>query len=138
MDKKVGFLDAAGKVAVPFQYTGASDFSEDLAAVMTGEDILHGKWGCVDKTGKVVVPIEYDWVGDFSDGLATVEKNGKYGLINKHGDIVIPTEYELYTRSIGGNRFAVGTGDNKWGIFEYDGEGAAYRGACHRGQREQE
>ena len=104
-ERKWGYKDKAGRVTIPFEYNGADDFSEGLAAVGDGET---GKSGFIDKTGKVVIPFEYDYVRSFSEGLAAARlgdwKTGKWGFIDKTGRVVIPFEYD---------------NDNKNGRFSY-------------------
>ncbi|MEG0798795.1 MAG: WG repeat-containing protein, partial [Acidaminococcaceae bacterium] len=87
-DVKCGYIDEAGKVVIPLEYSYADDFQEGLALVKKD-----GKLSFIDKTGKTVIPIEYGNARSFSEGLAAVEKDGKWGFINKIGETVIPFEY---------------------------------------------
>lgn len=100
MTNRVGYVDQAGELVIPFEYDGVmageggesitfNDFSEGLAAVAKNE-----KYGFINTKGEVVVPFEYDWVNNFSEGLAVVSKNGQYGAIDKTGKVVIPIEYD--------------------------------------------
>ena len=77
LGKKIGFIDATGKVVVPIKYDGANKFAGGFAQVQIGE-----KWGFIDVRGKVVVPIKYDGANDFAGGFAVVKLGQKYGYIN--------------------------------------------------------
>jgi hypothetical protein len=62
-----GFVDFQGRIAIPFQFDGAGDFSEGLAPVK-----MHGKWkwGYIDRRGNMVIPPRFDSASSFSEGLA--------------------------------------------------------------------
>ena len=77
---------------VPPKYIFASDFSEGLAAVSTGE---RDGAGFIDKTGKEVIPLQFDGASDFSEGLAAVWRSEKIGFIDKIGSLVIPFTYDF-------------------------------------------
>lgn len=53
-DRKNGFLDLKGNVAVPFIYESAEDFTENHALVKKD-----GLWGVINQQGNVVVPFQY-------------------------------------------------------------------------------
>ena len=61
---RFGFLDRAGKIAIPARYTLAGDFHDGMAAVMIG---ITG--GYIDRAGKVKVPIKWTEVPDYEDGF---------------------------------------------------------------------
>jgi len=104
---KYGYIDKYGNTVIPFEYDGATDFSEGLASVMKGQENFF-----IDKSGKVVISsIPHILGGDFHEGLAAVHLPGetesvtvngktitvagaKYGFIDKSGALVIPTEYD--------------------------------------------
>jgi len=119
----------AWAMAVNPQFAGASDFSEELAAVRVGggDD---GKWGYIDKQGKFVINPQFDGAGDFSDGLAVISVRGKdgtkWGFIDKQGKVVINPQFQ----SVWPWRFqeglaAVNVGDfetGKWGFIDKQGK----------------
>lgn len=92
--RKYGFVNTAGELVVPCQYSRVYDYSEGLAQVMDAD----GHYGFIDKTGKVVVPLEYDDAGDFSGGAVWVMKGEQYGLVNASGELLLPTEYDAGLR----------------------------------------
>lgn len=108
---KWGYIDTAGRQAVPCIYDSVRNFSEGLAAVEQD-----GKWSFIDKTGAVVLRPEYDAVDSFSEGLAAVRRNWKYGYIDRTGAMVIALEYDA------ANPFSEGLArverDGKWGYID--------------------
>ncbi len=92
---KWGYIDKAGKVAIPPRFDCAWDFSEGLARVQVG---LYR--GFIDPAGKMVVEPQYFLAWDFHEGLAAVNVNtgafgntrvrGNWGYIDKSGKMVIP------------------------------------------------
>ena len=86
-------------IVIPAKYDFTLDFSEGLAAVITG-----GKYGFIDKCGNMVIPAKYDIANYFSEGLAAVLTGGKWGFIDKSGNMVIPARYDdvLYLNGVNG------------------------------------
>lgn len=88
---KWGYMNSAGKMAIPALYDDANDFGGGFAAVKKGTQSV-----IVDVKGKetpIAVPVMD--VRDFSEGLAparTMDK--KFGFINPEGEFVIPAEFE--------------------------------------------
>ena len=78
--KKWGYVSPDSAKYIPFDFDGASYFSEGLAPV-----VKNGKVAFIDESGSVVIPFEYgvdemtELPGSFSDGLAVVRK-GKVGI----------------------------------------------------------
>lgn len=97
-NRKGQFTDYHGNVQIPAVFFKAHNFKEGLAAVKSGKDYYHCKWGFIDENGKMVVPFIYDHEpGDFASGLARiilkVYKRGsetvtQYGYIDKKGKLV--------------------------------------------------
>ena len=96
-----GFIDKTGVVAIPFEYSFVSTFSDGLAAVRKG-----GKLGVVDTTGKVVIPLEYDNIGVFSEGLMSFNKDGKQGYMDRDGKVVISLSADYEQASFAGDPLA--------------------------------
>ncbi len=98
---KFGFVDRTGKIVIPLQFDGASEFHEGLALVTA-----KGKKLFIDTTGRVVIKPDFDIVDDFSEGLAAVNIGqkripniglisdpGKWGYIDKTGKLAIPLQF---------------------------------------------
>ncbi|MEE4567997.1 WG repeat-containing protein [Paenibacillus polymyxa] len=87
---KIGFVNASGKLAIPYQYKYSRSFSDGLAIVQNSK----GLYGYINTAGKEVIPPQYKSGGDFSEGLAPVQNaKGKWGFINKQGKVVIPFKF---------------------------------------------
>lgn len=120
---KYGYEDASGKLVIPLQYYGASEFSEGLAAVNT-ENSWPGKWGYINEKGAMVIAPQYEYAGPFSSGLAHVRVDDKYGFIDKTGKMVIQPQFDN-AGSFSGNVASVRIGDysnGKWGVIDKTGK----------------
>lgn len=85
---KWGFIDRAGKVAIPATYDRAGIFSGGLAPVAVGR-----KWGYIDKSGRMVIAPRFRASGGFCEGLASVLIGNRWGYIDKRGRVVIKPRY---------------------------------------------
>ncbi|GHT01743.1 hypothetical protein AGMMS50276_30410 [Synergistales bacterium] len=92
----VGFMNIAGQIVIPPQFSYADDFHEGLAAVQRKD---HG-WAYIDKTGRVIIDAKaYKGIKLFSEGLAAVGNetsifSGKWGFIDKTGKQVTNIIYK--------------------------------------------
>ena len=113
-DKKFGYYDESGNIAIAPTYNSASDFSEGLAAVAVreGEQLM---WGFIDVDGHMVIdPVFSNKPGDFHEGLAVVQKkNGQYVYIDKTGTVVSP-EYAYASRFLGGYAYYTSRPKGEW------------------------
>ncbi len=85
VSRRWGFIDKAGKVVVPFIYTGVGYF--DYSGMIAVCD-LNSKWGFMDSAGKIVIPCKYTAPkngGFYDNGLCMLTTEG---YIDVHG-----TEY---------------------------------------------
>lgn len=88
---EMGFINTSGELAIPYEYTYARSFSEELALVQNRK----GMYGYIDSKGKAVIPFKYKSGTDFSEGLAGVQNSkGKWGFIDKKGNTVLAFKYE--------------------------------------------
>jgi hypothetical protein len=92
VDGKWGYIDGAGKMAIPPRFERAAPFSEGLAAVQDGEVS-----GYVDAAGKrALVPTQPPASvlhRPFSSGLASIRVGSLYGYIDRKGTLAIPARY---------------------------------------------
>lgn len=124
MIKRQGYIDHAGQLVVPCEYTRAEPCSEGILIVAREREWLgldtngavkisgsfqtlrpfseglaaakiDGSWGFIDKTGKLAIPAKYENCWRFSEGLAGVKLNGKWGFIDKTGKQVIEPRFTL-------------------------------------------
>jgi len=120
-DQKAGFMDLHGQVRVPARFTFAMDFSEGLACVNVGGEVVRGeskgsmkavkggKWGFIDASGEFVIPPHFDDCDSFVHGRAVVRNQCTYsywhcepqnacvsehwGLIDRAGRWIIQPEW---------------------------------------------
>ncbi|AIQ49461.1 hypothetical protein R70723_28935 [Paenibacillus sp. FSL R7-0273] len=87
----IGYINTAGRLAIPYQYhSGSRGFTEGLAVVQNKA----GLYGYIGTSGQTVIPFQYKSAGMFSEGLAAVQNaKGKWGFINKQGKLVIDYKY---------------------------------------------
>lgn len=91
---RYGFINTSGQFVVEPQYLGASEFSEERAAVLINEQDGERNYGFITATGEIL----YSGFADahrFSDGLAQVKdpESGLYGYIGLNGEYAIPPQY---------------------------------------------
>jgi hypothetical protein len=74
-----GYVDRSGREVIPFQFLGAGDFSEGLAAVSVanvgGESSYCGSaanYGYIDKTGAFIIKPQFARADGFKNGSARV------------------------------------------------------------------
>jgi hypothetical protein len=87
------FITHEGKKKFDLEFTKASNFSEDLAAVQEEEN---GKYGFIDSFGHYAIRPVFDAAMPFSEGLAAVRLNERWGYINKSGEMRIPNNYPFF------------------------------------------
>ena len=86
---KWGYVDDNGHIVVKHQFTGASEFNDGVAHVLSGK-----KYGVIDEHGAFIIKPDYDIISQFNAyGLAQVTKGNKSGFIDRTGKIVIPVRY---------------------------------------------
>lgn len=115
---KVGFIDKSGKIIIPAQFDGASNFSEGFSFVLSTENGL----SVIDKTGKIVInlrSINVRQASFFSEGLAPVKQGSKWSYIDTAGKIVIETQFDAAGKFSEG--LAAVKVDKKWGYIGKSG-----------------
>ena len=88
-DRKCGFIDTRGNVAIAPTFDEVSDFSTGLAAVRTGN-----AWGIIDRAGHVVLPPTYNFIGEFVSDRAIVAVGDQFGYIDRAGHIVVQPQFD--------------------------------------------
>ena len=117
---RYGYIDAAGRLAIPPRFERASDFHEGLAYVEE-KMWLEGPIGFIDETGRLVIPLRRQSdVPRFSEGLAAVGLDGGYGFIDKTGKVVIEPRFS-YAGDFSEGLAWVHTRDDKAGYIDKTG-----------------
>lgn len=99
-DCKWGFIDTAGKIAIPLRFYSVMPFQNGLAAAAlqvdcdpTGMEYCPPKFGLIDKTGKMVVEPQFDDISSADGELFEVRNGFKKGYIDAQGTFIWePTE----------------------------------------------
>ena len=91
---KWGYINTAGDVIIPLQYSDAKGFSEHLAAVRSGN-----MWGYIDLAGRWVVKPMFADTEDFHEGVALVREgqSGAVGYIDTSGKLASPAPSDRRT-----------------------------------------
>ena len=89
MKDQKGYVNRAGRVAIPPMFDDAFPFAEGLAAV-----VRQGRAGYIDTTGRMVIAPRFESAERFEAGLARVGVAGKIGLIDRQGALVARAEYD--------------------------------------------
>ncbi len=85
-DRKLGFMDLDGNIAIEPKFDQGGEFSEELAAVQ-----FEGRWIFIDKSGatKAQLPQDVIFAEPLSDGLAlatsAAQPDRKFGYVDKNG-----------------------------------------------------
>ena len=125
-----GYVDTVGNIVIDCQFDDAREFSEGLAAVLSGggnvsEDGVFGplsltlKWGYIDSTGLTVIPCQFDYAGQFAEGYAAVMSGNKWGFIDHEGDTLVTYRYDEVRRFVNG--YAAVCRGGLWGYLDADG-----------------
>ena len=85
-EKKEGFVNTKGEIAIAAQYDRVGYFNGDLAWARNNND----KIGYLNKAGAWVIEPQFDAVKDFPEGepLARVKLNDNWTYVNRSGEIV--------------------------------------------------
>lgn len=115
-----GYLNTAGKLAIPAKYDDGNEFNGGVAAVRKEE-----RFFLLNTSGQETpVKLPVIDVKDFSEGLAPVRMaDKKFGFIDSKGTLVIPAEYESVGYFVNGLAWAK-TLDKKVGFIDKTGKWA--------------
>lgn len=93
-NRKLGYIDKTGKIAIPPQFLYARPFSEGLAAVANDQFAF----GYIDAHGKIVIPLMYQNVypGNFSEGVARVKATGEITFVDHKNNPQVLIQNNFY------------------------------------------
>ncbi len=91
-----GYIDAVGRVVIPFQYDYAAPFSDGLAWVE-----VHGQEGIIDTAGRWIVPPgKYEKLGTFHEGRCAFLAHGLWGFLGRDGSVAVPPTWGRPVESV--------------------------------------
>jgi hypothetical protein len=91
LDKRTGYVNLEGELAVPVTYLTGARFSDGVAAVNVGTGEAHRskadacEVGFIDRTGEFVITPRFFSTGNFQDGLCFVETEKEIHYVDHHG-----------------------------------------------------
>jgi len=114
-DRKWGYIDPSGKLAIGFQFEEVKEFQQGLAAAKTGR-----KWGFIGEDGRFVINPQFDDAGTFAEGLAPISLGDKWGYVDKRGEYAINLQFD------GAGSFSEGLAPvsegHSWTFIDHKGE----------------
>ena len=114
-EKKWGFVNKTGEVAVNPQFSRVSNFSDGKCGVTNADR----KWGFIDVEGKIIINYQFDGAGDFENGKCVVTHADKQGVIDQDGKYIINPQFQ--NMQIDGDMFLISQ-DGKWGWCDEEGK----------------
>lgn len=110
-----GYIDRAGKLVIPLQYSAARAFADRRAAVKISD-----RWGYIDDKKSTAISPQFISAASFSDDRAPVRKDGnQWGYIDRSGSLAIAAQFdEAMPFSEGRAPVMV---DEKWGYIDPSG-----------------
>lgn len=101
-NKKWGYLDSLGNVAIPAQYGRVERFREGRAIVKS----MDGKYGVIDTDGNAIIPVEYrtvEWISSakqgtdkWKNGVYLADKDNYYALFQADGKKLVDNQGKIY------------------------------------------
>ena len=123
-ERRYGYCDAAGELAIPAQFDYAGDFTGGLAAA-----VLEGRYGAIDMSGAWVLQQEYDFLQISPAGfiLAAVELEGVYVFDGSGAELARYEGNDVYA-ALAGEGYVVSYPD---ALQLYDASGALLLETSH-------
>jgi hypothetical protein len=93
-NKRMGYVNKNGDIAIPLQFSTAKEFSEGAARVIVDySDKSTYCWGYIDLDGNWLLEPQYGGTTDFIDGKAVVNGNM---VIDKSGNVIAMAPEDIY------------------------------------------
>jgi len=97
-NKKLGFINAKGEVAIPFQFPYDPNFDLEVDFLFKNgfctANSSNGKFGVINKLGKWVITPEYDYITNPTKGFRVIRKGEMYGVIDSLCNWTMPLDYD--------------------------------------------
>jgi hypothetical protein len=119
-DKKFGYMDVNGKVAIKPQFESVGYFKDGIAWAKTTD----GNVGYIGTDGEWVITPQFNTAGNFDSesGLARVKTGSEWGYVNKEGKVIRKNDTMVWEDF--SNGLALGKKDGLFGYFNSQGEWA--------------
>lgn len=117
-NRKYGYIDMQGKVAIPFKFDETNDFDNGSALVK-----LNGKSAFINTKGEFIFEPIYDQLYIWKD-YATVANDWKWGMVdvNNIKKVIIPLQYEELRPFTKDNPYTIAKLHGKYGIINKKNE----------------
>jgi len=117
-DKKFGFVDTNGKIAIDAQFASVGYFHGGLAWAKTEDKMV----GFIEKSGAWVIKPQFTVAKDFdgSTGLARIKTGDTWGYVTKSGDVKHLSDTDIFEDF--SNGLARGRKDGKFGFLNSEGK----------------
>lgn len=92
--ERLGYVDAAGRTAIPFRYYTAEPFHEGRAVVSVVGGDGEPRYALIDRSGNwVVAPGRHEELGAFREGRCAFRSGRRWGLLDALGNEVVPPRF---------------------------------------------
>ncbi|PIB34152.1 hypothetical protein BFP72_01265 [Reichenbachiella sp. 5M10] len=117
-DKKWGFIDSSGQVAIPAMYMAVGYFTTDLAWARGDNELL----GFIDQSGKWVIEPKFQTAKSFdpTNDIARIKIDDQWGYTNRSGDVIRIEDTSKWEDFNDG--LALGRKDDQFGFFDESGQ----------------
>lgn len=126
--EKFGFIDKAGREAIPPSFLAVGSFSEGIATVNDESGFY-----CINKDGQPLFKNKFDYIGNFAQGLAFVLKQKKFSFIDKTGVKAFEGNYDLVVGFSEGLAAVNRGGEHSYWPYLLDKENLTGAGGAHWG-----
>jgi hypothetical protein len=93
-ERKCGYIDRNGSIAIRPQFESGGRFSEGLAGVTVEK--LKREAGYIDEAGNFAIPPKFKAPSPFEHGIARVfDDRGRHRFINRKGEfVIVPPDFD--------------------------------------------
>lgn len=112
---KWGYINAKGKIILPYIYEDAQDFQENGLAIVRHNDHT----GIINSDGYFIVKPKYDSISPFSEGRATVIDHQGFKVIDESGKEITSKAYSFIGDYKEGRAIAADTDEQGHYLYGY-------------------
>ncbi len=132
--QRIGFVNEAGELVIPCQYSNVSNFMDGYAYITQSESGQPTRYTFIDKAGNTLGTYTAEngvVLGPAGNGCFVVQGNRRYGFVDYTGKEIAPRKYieigATYTtdatmhRNFSGGVIPVQNADKQWGFLDTKG-----------------